>query len=78
MVKAWSKTLPKLALSTGEAELGGVVKGTAEAEGVQSILRDFRLDPHLVLRADATAAIGIVRRRGLGKIRHLAVGDLWV
>ena len=27
---------------------------------------------------DATAAIGICRRRGLGKIRHLAVADLWV
>ena len=24
------------------------------------------------------AAIGIVRRQGLGRIRHLAVGDLWV
>ena len=27
---------------------------------------------------DATAAIGICRRRGLGKIRHLHVSDLWV
>ena len=77
-MKVWSKTLPTLALSTGEAELGVVVKGTAEAEGVQSILRVFRLDSDMVLRADATAAIGIVRRRGLDKIRHLSVGDLWV
>ena len=30
------------------------------------------------LCADATAAIGIVRRTGLGKVRHLAVADLWV
>ena len=27
---------------------------------------------------DATAAIGIARRRGLGKVRHLATADLWV
>ena len=27
---------------------------------------------------DAAAAIGICRRRGLGKIRHLATADLWV
>ena len=27
---------------------------------------------------DATAAIGICRRRGLGRIRHLAVARLWV
>ena len=30
------------------------------------------------LFTDATAAIGICRRRGLGKIRHLHVADLWV
>ena len=33
---------------------------------------------NIVLPADATAAIGICRRRGLGKIRHLAVADLWI
>ena len=27
--------------------------------------------------SDATAAIGICRRQGLGRIRHLAVADLW-
>ena len=30
------------------------------------------------MRSDAVAAIGIVKREGLGRIRHLAVGDLWV
>ena len=28
--------------------------------------------------SDATAAIGIARRKGLGKIRHLDVSDLWI
>ena len=28
--------------------------------------------------SDATAAIGIARRRGMGRIRHLDVCDLWV
>ena len=28
--------------------------------------------------SDATAAIGIARRRGMGRIRHLDVTDLWV
>ena len=28
--------------------------------------------------SDASAAIGISRRRGLGKVRHLAVADLWM
>ena len=30
------------------------------------------------LRSDATAAIGIVDRDGLGRVRHLAAGDLWI
>ena len=30
------------------------------------------------MKSDAVAAIGIVKRQGLGRVRHLAVGDLWV
>ena len=30
------------------------------------------------VHSDATAAIGIARRRGLGKVRHLDVSDLWI
>ena len=30
------------------------------------------------MHTDATAAIGIARRRGMGKIRHLDTTDLWV
>ena len=32
----------------------------------------------IVIMTDAAAAIGIVRRRGLGKVRHLDVTDLWI
>ena len=28
--------------------------------------------------SDATAAIGMVKRLGLGRVRHLAVADLWI
>ena len=28
--------------------------------------------------SDATAAIGIAKRRGLGKVRHLHTTDLWI
>ena len=30
------------------------------------------------MRADSSAAISICRRRGLGRVRHLAVADLWL
>ena len=41
-------------------------------------MRDLGLDFTLDIQPDAAAAIGICRRRGLGKVRHLAVADLWV
>ena len=30
------------------------------------------------LHADSAAAIGICRRTGIGRVRHLAVGQLWI
>ena len=32
----------------------------------------------MVIKSDAVAAIGMVKRQGLGRIRHLAVADLWI
>ena len=46
--------------------------------GFQSIAKDFNIKLGLRIHNDATAAIGIARRRGLGKLRHLDVEDLWV
>ena len=63
-IKSWSKTMDTLALSSGESELGAVVKGFAEALGLKSILEDYGFHAKISLRSDATAAIGMVRRRG--------------
>ena len=46
--------------------------------GLQVVLLDFGVDVSIDVRSDATTAIGIVGRLGLGKIRHLAVSGLWV
>ena len=78
LVKAWSKTMATLALSTGEAELGATTRGAAEAEGIAPILRDFGISDSIRLKSDASAAIGITQRMGLGKVRHLSVADLWI
>ena len=76
--KAWSKTMGILALSSGESEVAAVVRAATEGMELQSILNDFCLCGHVAIRSDATAAIRMVHRLGLGKVRHLAVGDLWV
>ena len=46
--------------------------------GFQSLAADMGLSLPLRIHTDSSAAIGICRRRGLGKVRHIAVGDLWV
>ena len=78
LIKHWSVTQKAITLSSGEAELGGVVKGATEGLGLRSLARDLGLDVCIELLADSAAAIGICRRTGIGRVRHLAVGQLWI
>ena len=71
-------TQSTIALSSGEAELHGISKGFSHALGIQAPARDLGFDYKIRVHSDAAAAIGIARRRGLGRIRHLDVEDLWV
>ena len=73
-----STTQTTVALSSGEAELGGICRGASIGLGLQALAHDLGISLDLEVLTDATAAIGICRRRGLGKIRHLHVADLWV
>ena len=78
LIKAQSKTQPNFALSSGEAEFYSMVSATSEALGLKAMLQDYQapLDPWLFV--DASAAIGVAQRSGLGKIRHLDTGSLWL
>ena len=68
VIKSWSKTQATIALSSGEAELAVVVKDAAEGLGLKAVLADFGVDVDLHMFSDATAAIGMVRREGLGRV----------
>ena len=78
LIKHWSSTQKTLALSSGEAELYGVVKGASEALGLQSLASDMGIDAPVQIKTDSSAAIGICTRTGIGRVRHLATGQLWV
>ena len=78
LIKHWSCTQRAVTLSSAEAELYGLVKGTTEALGIQAWGRDLGIDMAVRMHADSEAAIGICRRSGIGRVRHLAVGQLWV
>ena len=67
-----------IALSSGEAEFCGIVKGASVGLGLQSVLKDFDIHVELAIKSDATAAVAIASRRGLGKVRHTEVRQLWL
>ena len=78
IIKSWSTTQAVIALSSGEAEYYGMVKGASMAMGVQSVLGDLGYEVKIRIRTDASAAKGIASRRGLGKVRHIEVSQLWL
>ena len=71
VLKTWSGTQATIALSSAEAELIAAVRGAAEGLAVRSLVRDFGQDCGLRIHVDSSAAIGICKRTGVGKIRHL-------
>ena len=77
-VKSWSSTQATVAMSSGEAELFGVVRGAAEGLGVQAIMADMKMKAVVKVRTDSTAAKAMTWRRGVGRTRHLDVKFLWV
>ncbi len=78
LVKSWSNTQSVIALSSGEAEYYGMVKGGSVGLGVKAMLADPGLKRGIKLKTDASAAKGIASRRGLGKVRHIEVSQLWL
>ena len=77
-IKHWSSTQTGVALSSGEAEFYGLVSNTAATLGLISILKDWGWIFRGQVLMDATAAIAIGSRRGLGKIKHIDTAYLWV
>ena len=57
----------------------GVIRASTYALGVSTLLEDFgSVGIKVSVGMDATAAIGIVQRRGLNKLRHVEVDVLWI
>ena len=77
-IKTWSSTQSVIALSTGEAEMYAINRTAATGMGGQSILKDLGVQLELRVFTDATTGKSLVSRRGLGKVRHIAVNELWL
>ena len=78
LVKHWARTQASVALSSGEAELTSLVKGSCEALGVRDMLKEMGHRSQCVVETDSSAARGTVHRSGKGRLKHLQASSLWV
>ena len=77
-IKSWSKTQPIVATSSGEAELYAASKCGSELIGIRSIAKDLGMEFNISMSDDANSTLGMLHRRGLGKLRHVDVTKLWL
>ena len=81
LIKSYSRTQSIVALSSAEAELYGMVEGVTRAKGLRTLAFElgFRSLRNVIkLGTDRSAAKSFVNRRGLGKMRHLQIRNLWL
>ena len=80
-LKTWSAMQHAIALSSAEAELYAMVEGVTRAKELVTLAQELgyaSLSSVLRLGTDSSAAKSFVCRRGLGKMRHLQIRDLWL
>ena len=77
-IKTYCKQQKVVALSSAEAELYAMVAASAEAMAVQAYASDLGMSLSSELYADSSAALGIAKRAGIGKVRHLRTQGLWI
>ena len=78
LITHWSRTQSCIALSSGEAELNGMLKAACEGLQVVHIMREVGEELELCLRGDSTASHGTLQRLGTGRIKHLQTRQLWL
>ena len=77
-LKSWSSTQKAITLSSAEAELAACIKMSVEVIGILQMAEAFGRSVRGEVFVDSSAALGIVQRKGNGKLRHIRVGQLWV
>ena len=78
LIKTYSRQQKQIALSSAEAQLYALVAASAEAMGLVAYAYDLGIALKPTVHTDASAALGIAQRRGLGKVRHVRTQALWI
>lgn len=79
LIRHWCSTQPTLSLSSGESEAKAITRGAVEGIYMKHVLEQQGYVIEVVIKSDASAAIGMLTRLGTGKkVRHLEVQHLWL
>ena len=78
LLRAWSSTQPSIAMSSAEAEYYAPVEGATRSLGLQSMMRELGLRKNIFVQTGSSAAKSFASQRGLGRMRHIEVKDLWL
>ena len=79
--RTWSSTQGAVALSAAEAEFYAMVDGVQRMKWAGTVSEELGIqveDKVILLRTDSDAARSFVQRRGLGRMRHIEVRNLWL
>ena len=67
-----------VAMSSAEAEFYAMVEGATRSIGLQSMASEMGVRMDITLFTDSSAAKSFASQRGLKRIRHLEVKELWI
>ena len=80
-IKTWSSTQGAVALSSAEAEFYALVEAVLRAKGLVTVAAELgftSLRTEVKAATDSSAAKSFISRRGLGKMKHIEIRDLWL
>ena len=73
-----AKLLATVGLSSAESELYAAIKASGECLGITAMFKDWGIDTDGQVKVDASAALGIISRTGLGRTRLIDVQYLYI
>ena len=79
LIQHWARTQGSVSQSSCESEMIALSVGASEGKFVQSMLAELGKEVNpICLYSDSSSAVALTFRRGMGRLRHLAIKQLWL
>ena len=78
LLRTYSRIQATVAHSSAESELNAAVKVSTEALGLVAQAKEMRLSLSANVLMDSSAALGLIKRQGSGRLKHVRTQQLWI